>query len=123
MDIKTRVEAHPRIRVYLNATCNSWHAEHWLAVVTEKRLYKLRAQQLVMANRAYLSNKRYLEVMTYLASSWAAAAQRLLRLYGVKPGQRAVVLAGNDEAYAVALDLLRGGCYGSRCSPTCAKRH
>ena len=108
VDIKTRVEAHPRIRVYLNATCNSWHAEHWLAVVTEKRLYKLRAQQLVMATGVFEQQAifRGNDIPGVIMGS---AAQRLLRLYGVKPGQRAVVLAGNDEAYAVALDLLEAG--------------
>jgi len=37
------------------------------------------------------------------------AAQRLIKLYGVRPGKRAVVLAGNDDAYGVVLDLLDAG--------------
>ena len=36
----------------------------------------------------------------------ASAAQRLLRLYAVKPFDQAVVLAANSDAYAAALDLL-----------------
>ena len=33
------------------------------------------------------------------------AAQRLIRLYGVRPGRTAVVLTANDDGYGVALDL------------------
>lgn len=38
-----------------------------------------------------------------------AAAQRLIHLYGVRPGQQAVVLTANGEGYGVALDLLDAG--------------
>ena len=38
-----------------------------------------------------------------------SAAQRLIHLYAVKPCDRCVVLAGNADAYAVALDLHRAG--------------
>ena len=37
------------------------------------------------------------------------AAQRLIRHYGVRPGQKAVVLATTDEGYCVALDLVEAG--------------
>ena len=38
-----------------------------------------------------------------------SAAQRLIRLYGIRPAKRAVILAGNNEGYAVGLDLLDAG--------------
>ena len=38
-----------------------------------------------------------------------SAAQRLIRLYGVRPGRRAVVLTGNRFGYEVALDLIEAG--------------
>src|SRR5205823_827328 len=38
-----------------------------------------------------------------------SAAQRLTHLYAVKPCDRCVVLAGNSDAYGVALDLHRAG--------------
>jgi len=40
---------------------------------------------------------------------FGSAAQRLIKLYGVRPGHRAVVLAANPHAYEVALDLLEAG--------------
>jgi sarcosine oxidase subunit alpha len=39
----------------------------------------------------------------------ASAAQRLIRLYGVRPGRSAVILAANDDAYGAALDLIEAG--------------
>ncbi len=38
-----------------------------------------------------------------------SAAQRLIHLYGVKPGTRAVILTANDDGYGVALDLVEAG--------------
>jgi sarcosine oxidase subunit alpha len=38
-----------------------------------------------------------------------SAAQRLMKLYAVKPGKRAVVLTGNDDGYLAALDLHQQG--------------
>ena len=40
---------------------------------------------------------------------YGSAAQRLIRLYGVRPGSRAVVLTANDYGYGVVLDLLDAG--------------
>ncbi len=39
----------------------------------------------------------------------SSAAQRLMHLYGVRPGKSAVVLTGNNEGYGTALDLLDAG--------------
>ena len=39
----------------------------------------------------------------------ASAAQRLMRLWGVRPGSRAVVVTANDDGYSAALDLLDAG--------------
>lgn len=38
-----------------------------------------------------------------------SAALRLMSHYGVKPGQRAVLLTGNDDAYFAALTLAEQG--------------
>src|SRR5690606_26986400 len=38
-----------------------------------------------------------------------SAAQRLIRLYGVRPGRKAVVLTANADGYGVALDLADAG--------------
>ncbi len=44
-----------------------------------------------------------------LGTMLASAAQRLIRLYGVRPGRRAVVVTANGDGYGAALDLLAAG--------------
>ena len=85
-----------------------WYADHWVALVDENRLTKVRARALVVATGcveqpAVFGNNDLPGVML------GSAAQRLMHLYGVKPCKRCVVLAGNSDAYALALDLHRAG--------------
>ena len=100
-----RVEAHPHIRVLLNATCNGWFTDHYLPVIQGKRMYKVRAATCIVAAGAYdqpviFRNNDLPGVML------TSAALRLMQLYAVKPGQRAVLLTGNDDAYLAAMTLL-----------------
>ncbi|MEO0367903.1 MAG: glycine cleavage T C-terminal barrel domain-containing protein [Pseudomonadota bacterium] len=107
-ELKREVVAHEGVRVLLDATCNSWHADHWLAVVTDTRLFKLRAKKTILATGVFEQPATFRgnDIPGVIFSS---AVQRLLRMYAVKPADRAVVLAGNDEAYAVAFDLADAG--------------
>jgi sarcosine oxidase subunit alpha len=102
------IEASEHIEVMTDATCNGWFTENWLAVIRGKRLYKVRAREVVLAagameQPAIFGNNDLPGVML------GSAAQRLIRLYGVRPGRRAVVLTGNDDGYGVALDLAAAG--------------
>jgi sarcosine oxidase subunit alpha len=83
-------------------------ADLWVALFDDRKLTKLRARALVIATGcieqpAVFQNNDLPGVML------GSAAQRLIHLYAVKPCERAVVLAGNSDAYAVALDLHRAG--------------
>ncbi|MBM3560308.1 MAG: aminomethyltransferase [Alphaproteobacteria bacterium] len=90
------------------AVANGLYDDGWLAVIRGNRLYKVRAKAVVVATGAmeqpavFRNNDRPGVML-------GTAAQRLIRLYGVRPGRRAVVLAGNDDAYGVALDLAAAG--------------
>ncbi len=102
------VEADPKIEVMTDAVCNGWFADNWLPVIRGNRMYKIRAKEVVLATGsieqpAIFRNNDLPGVMQ------GSAAQRLIRLYGVRPGRRAVVLAGNDDGYGVALDLAEAG--------------
>ncbi|MEA2780706.1 MAG: sarcosine oxidase, subunit alpha [Rhodospirillaceae bacterium] len=102
------VTAETNIRVMSDAVCTGWFADNWLAIVKGSRFYKLRAKAVVIATGsleqpAVFRNNDLPGVMN------GTAAQRLIRLYGVRPGSKAVVIAGNDDAYGVALDLLEAG--------------
>ena len=102
------VEAQPNIEVMTDALCNGWFADNWLPVIRGNRLYKVRAKETILATGsieqpAIFRNNDLPGIMQ------GSAAQRLIRLYGVRPGKRAVVLTGNEDGYGVALDLAEAG--------------
>ena len=98
------VLGHANIRVLSDATCNAWFTDNYLPVIQGKRMYKVRARQCLVCSGAFdqpviFRNNDLPGVML------CSAAQRLMKLYAVKPGKRAVVLTGNDDGYYTALDL------------------
>ncbi|MBS0855523.1 MULTISPECIES: 2Fe-2S iron-sulfur cluster-binding protein [unclassified Tatumella] len=106
--LSRRIDEHPRIRLLKNATCNGWFTDHYLPVIQGQRMYKVRAGSVVVAAGAYdqpviFRNNDLPGVML------TSAALRLMSHYGVKPGQRAVLLTGNDDAYFAALTLAEQG--------------
>ncbi|PTU74739.1 2Fe-2S iron-sulfur cluster-binding protein [Pseudomonas mangrovi] len=102
------VESHPNIRILREATCNAWFSDHFLPVIQGNRLYKVRARECIVAAGAFdqpvvFRNNDLPGIML------TSAAQRLMKLYAVKPGQRALLLTGNDDGYLAALDLHEQG--------------
>lgn len=102
------VEGHANIHVLKKATCNAWFTDNYLPVIQGKRMYKVRATQCLIASGSFdqpviFRNNDLPGVML------SSAAQRLMKLYAVKPGKRAVVLTGNDDGYYAALDLHEQG--------------
>ncbi|WP_286238108.1 FAD-dependent oxidoreductase [Neptuniibacter halophilus] len=107
-DLLARVEAEPRIELMTEAVCNAWFSDNYLPVIKGKRMYKVRAAECIVASGAFeqhvvFRNNDLPGIML------CSAAQRLMKWYAVKPGNRAVVLTGNDEGYLTALDLLEQG--------------
>ncbi|WP_122858772.1 2Fe-2S iron-sulfur cluster-binding protein, partial [Pseudomonas viridiflava] len=103
-DLVEAVESHADIRVLKQATCNAWFTDNYLPVIQGKRLYKVRAMQCLVCSGSFdqpviFRNNDLPGVML------TSAVQRLMKLYAVKPGKRAVVLTGNDDGYLAALDL------------------
>lgn len=107
-DLVAKVEAHPNIEVTLNATCNAWFADNYLPVIQGKRMYKVRAKECIVASGAFEQHVvfRNNDLPGIVVCS---AVSRLMKLYAVKPGRRAVLLTGNDDAYFTALDLYEQG--------------
>lgn len=106
------VQAHSGITTLTNTTVLGAFEENWLAAVTPQpdgeRLYKIRGESVVYATGAYeqpllFDNNDLPGIML------GSAAQRLIHLYGVAPGTRAVVIAANDDGWEVAADLLVAG--------------
>ena len=107
--LASQIRAAGNVGILRNAVCTGWFSDNWLSIVQGNRFYKLRTKAVVMATGsleqpAVFRNNDLPGVMN------GSAAQRLIRLYGVRPGRRAVVIAANEDAYGVALDLGDAGC-------------
>ncbi|ENV48022.1 glycine cleavage system T protein [Acinetobacter brisouii CIP 110357] len=102
------VEQHAQITVLTEATCNAWFTDHYLPIIQGKRMYKVRAAQCIVASGSFDQPVifRNNDLPGVILSS---AAQRLMKLYAVKPAQTAVVLTGHDDGYLTALDLAEAG--------------
>lgn len=107
-ELRADIARRANIRVMTKATCTGWFADNYLSVLRGTRLYKLRADTVVVATGA-------LEQPLVFANNdlpgimFASAAQRLIALYGVRPGSRAVVACANDDGFGAALDLADAG--------------
>ena len=102
------VEEAPNVEIVTGAVCEGWFADDWLAIVRGRRLHKVRAKRTIVATGAMeqpvvFRNNDLPGIML------PSAAQRLIRHYGVRPGNRAVVATSGRDGYAAALDLLDAG--------------
>ena len=108
------VDATPGIEVLTDAVVLGRYDGNWVSVLQrglpdiEERLVKARARTLVVASG--LIERPYVfagnDVPGVLLST---AVRRLVNLYAVKPGERAVVLTANADGEAAATDLERVG--------------
>lgn len=107
-DLIRAVDSHQNITVMKQAVCNAWFTDHYLPVIQGKRMYKVRAKQCLVASGAFDQPVvfRNNDLPGVILTS---AAQRLIKLYAVKPGQDMVILTGNDDGYLAALDFIEAG--------------
>ena len=103
-----QVLKHSSIKVLTNATCNGWFADNYLPVIQGNRMHKVRAKQCIVASGAFEQHVvfRNNDVPGVVMSS---AAMRLMSQYGIKPGEKAVILTGNDDGYYCAIELAKNG--------------
>jgi sarcosine oxidase subunit alpha len=102
------------VEVLLNSTVSGRYEDNWCAIVQRshpiaiERLIKARAKVLVVApgliERPYVfaGNDKPGVILS-------GAARRLVNMYSVKPGDRAVVLTANSDGDAAVEDLIRAG--------------
>jgi sarcosine oxidase subunit alpha len=104
-----RLETQPNIRLALNTSAFGVYEHLWVgAVQADMRLLKIRTKTLVIAAGAF-ERPLIFENGDLPGVVLGSAAQRLMHLYGVKPGQRAVVQSANDDGLQVALNLHAAG--------------
>lgn len=109
-----RVRSHPGIEILTDSTVLGRYEDNWVSIVqrshpwVSERLIKARAKVLVIApgliERPYVfaGNDR-------IGVLVSCAVRKLINLYAVKPGERAVVLTANQSGDAAVEDLRRIG--------------
>jgi sarcosine oxidase subunit alpha len=107
-ELSASVEQQSNVTVHTNTTILGWYLDNWLSAVSGSRLFKIRARSIIVATGAYetplvFDNNDLPGVML------GSAVQRLMHLYGVRPGRRAVVVTANDDGWQVAADLRAAG--------------
>ncbi len=116
-DLAGRVAAEPGIEVLTDAVVLGRYDGNWVGVLERRseqggaeaeRLVKARAKTLVVAPG--LIERPYVFAGNDLPGVMlSTAVRRLINLYAVKPGERAVVLSANPEGDAAIADLKRAG--------------
>jgi sarcosine oxidase subunit alpha len=106
--LRRAVISRENVEVMTSAVCTGLFEDSWLSVFSERRLFKVRAREVIVAaggfeQAAIFTNNDLPGVMM------GDAAQRLMGLYGVSPGRHAVVLTGTNTGYTVAQDLHAAG--------------
>ena len=102
------VTSSPDIHVMANATVFGFYQDNLLGILDEYTLTRLRAKRVVLATGSYETPVLF-EDNDLPGIMLASAARRLIGLYGVKPGNRAVVATETDRGYEAALDLIDAG--------------
>ena len=108
LSLAEQVRSSSRIEALSDATCFGLYQDNLLGILTHRHLVKLRAESVVIATGSY-EVPLVFEGNDLPGVMLATGAQRLMRLYGVKPGDTAVVATTNDQGYYAALDLLEVG--------------
>jgi sarcosine oxidase subunit alpha len=99
-----RARSLPNLTVLTSTVAAGYYADHWIALVDEHRMTKLRAKSVIFANGAYeqpalFHNNDLPGVML------ASAALRLILNYAVRPFERPIVLVANSDGYRAALAM------------------
>jgi sarcosine oxidase subunit alpha len=112
--LREDVARTPGIEVMVNSVVNGRYDDNWVAVMqrnlphVEERLVKARAKTLVVAP-GLIERPYIFEGNDTPGVILSTAARRLINLYAVKPGERAVVFSANESGDAAAEDLARSG--------------
>jgi sarcosine oxidase subunit alpha len=102
------VYAQPNIHVLSEAVAFGWYEGNLIGVAHGQRLVKLRTSQLVVAS-GQIEQPLVFHNNDLPGVFLGSGLQRLVNLYGVQPGERALIVTANDAGWAVARDLLDAG--------------
>ena len=97
-----------KLTILTSTVVSGLFSDGWAAAIGGNRLYKIRARQTIVAAGSF-DQPLVFRNNDRPGILFATAAQRLMRLYGVRPGNRAVIATSNTFGYEAALDLLDAG--------------
>ena len=102
------LEDLPNMRVLTGASAFGLYEGNLLGILQDKRVIKLRADSIIVATGAkqipYIFRNNDLPGIML-----GAGVQRLMNLYGLKPGRRAVVVTDDETGYDLAKEMLDAG--------------
>ena len=113
-ELRIGILTRSNIEVMTNAVVAGRYDHNWVSIVqrsldhVEERLVQVRAKTLVVA-AGTLERPYVFEGNDLPGVMLSTAARRLICLYGIRPGNRAVVLTANGSGDAVVADLKRAG--------------
>ncbi len=106
--LASRIAEHERIDVLSDSTVFGHYEGNLLGVRTPHDIVHLRGRQVVVATGAQEVPLTF-ERNDLSGVTLSTGIRRLINLYGVKPGNTALVVTTNDDAYYAALDMLEAG--------------
>jgi len=102
--LAVKLTNHPRVRILTNAVAIGLYEGNLLAAFQGERLIKIRAPHIIVCTggreRPFVFQNNDLPGIFL-----ARGVERLIRLYGVQAGRRAVVLTDHDEGARMAEEL------------------
>ena len=121
-EVISELRSLPEMRLMPRTTVVSYHDHNYLIAVERitdhlpygersgprQRLWKIRANQVVLATGA-LERPLVFADNDRPGIMLADAARTYVNRFGVRPGNRAVVVTNNDSAYRAAIDAVDGG--------------
>ncbi|HKW99527.1 MAG TPA: 2Fe-2S iron-sulfur cluster-binding protein [Bryobacteraceae bacterium] len=114
-ELIAQLRSQPRVEILSRAYCFGLYEGNLLGVLqsnphpgARERLIHLRAKRVVVATGAYETPFTF-ENNDLPGVMLSSAVQRLIHLHGIKPGERAVVVANGEQGEEVAADLQEAG--------------
>ena len=98
----------PNVEVLNGATVFGLYQDRLVAVLTDDGVVRIRAKRVVLATGAQETPFLF-ENNDLPGIMLSSAARRLISLYGIRPGRRAVIATATEAGYETALELLEAG--------------
>jgi sarcosine oxidase subunit alpha len=102
--VSRQVQQHPGIKVWTGSTALGWYEGNILPVMCAKGIVSFQPENLLISTGSYECPLPF-PGSDLPGVMLAAAAQRLINLYHVRPGQVAAVVTNEEYGYIVAAQL------------------